>query len=161
MNLLQEYCAYELVINELKTYIISPEHYERLLQDTKLLEQLGISGTGKEIISNYIEYTKQISEVEIHFAFVQHENRKKRYMWEPVNVCKIGNGFYHVFIRGNWLCRECGHNHLGKIIMPMFEADGAFLDVRNMRSSDFPAIFNKIPCEKCGHLLQNHLLVIK
>ena len=161
MNLLQEYCANELVIDGLKTYVIFPEHYEKLLHDTKLLEHLGISGTGKEFISKYIEYTKQISEIEIYLAFVQHENLKIRYMWEPVNVCKLGNDFYHVFIRGNWLCRECGHNHLGKIIMPMFEADGVFLDVRNRRVSDIPSIFKRIPCEKCGQLLQNHLLIIK
>lgn len=161
MNLLQEYCASELVIDGLKTYVISPEHYEKLLHDTKLLEQLGISGTGKEFISRCIEYTKQISEIKIYFAFVQHENRVKRFMWEPVNVCKFGNDFYHIFIRSNWLCRECGHNHLGKIIMPMFEADSVFLDMRNIRTAVIPAIFNKVPCEKCGKLLQNHLLIIK
>lgn len=104
---------------------------------------------------------KQISEIKIYLAFVQHENWTKRYMWQPVNVCKFGNSFYHIFIRGNWLCRECGHNHFGKIIMPMFEADGVFLDMENIRAAKIPAIFNKIPCEACGKLLQNHLLIIK
>lgn len=45
--------------------------------------------------------------------------------------------------------------------MPILEADGVFLDGRNIMTSDIPTIFNKIPCEKCGKLLQNHLLVIK
>ena len=160
MKLLQKYCANELVIDGLKTYIISPEYYENLLHDTMLLEQLSISDVGKEFIPRLIGYTKQISEIKIHFAFVQHENRKIC-IWEPVNVCKYGNDFYHVFIRDNWLCRECGHIHSGKIIMPMLEADGVFLDVQNRRVSDIPSIFSKIPCEKCGQLLQNHLLMVK
>ena len=161
MKLLQEYCIDELIIDGLKTYIISPEHYENLLHDTMLLEQLSISDVGKEFIPRMIEYAKQISEIKIYFAFVQHENFAKRFMWEPVNVCKFGDDFYHIFIRNNWLCRECGHNHLGKIIMPMFEADSVFLDKRNIRTAAIPTIFNKIPCEKCGKLLQNHLFIIK
>ena len=160
MKLLQKYCANELVIDGLKTYIISPEHYENLLHDTMLLEQLSISDVGKKFIPRLIEYTKQISEIKIYFAFVQHENRKIC-IWEPVNVCKYENEYYHVFIRDSWLCRECGHIHLGKIIMPILEADGVFLDGRNIMTSDIPTIFNKIPCEKCGKLLQNHLLIIK
>ena len=161
MNLLHEYCISELVIDGLKTFIISPEHYEELLHDGKLLDQLGVSDTIKEFISGKIEYAKQISEIKIYFAFVQHENYVKRFMWEPVNVCKFGDNFYHIFIRSNWLCRECGHNHLGKIIMPMFEADGVFLDMRNIKTAAITAIFNKIPCEKCGKLQQHHLLIIK
>ena len=161
MNLLHEYCINELVIDGLKTFIISPEHYEDLLHDGKLLEQLSISDVGKDFISRMIEYARQISEIKIYFAFAQHENYAKRFMWEPVNVCKFGDDFYHIFIRNNWLCRECGHNHLGKIIMPMFEADGVFLDMRNIKTTVIPAIFNKIPCEKCGKLLQHRLLIIK
>lgn len=161
MNLLHEYCISELVIDGLKTFIISPERYEDLLHDRKLLDQLSISDITKEFILRYIEYAKQISEIKIYFAFVQHENYVKSFMWEPVNVCKFGDDFYHIFIRSNWLCRECGHEHLGKIIMPMFEADGVFLDMRNLKTAAIPAIFNKIPCEKCGKLLQNHLLIIK
>ena len=160
MKSLQEYCITKRIINTLITYVIIPEHYENLLHDTKLLEQLGISGTGREFISRMIEYARQISEIKIHLAFVQHENRKIC-MWEPINVCEYENNFYHVFIRDNWICKECGHNHLGKIIMPMFEADGAFLDVQNKITYDIPLIFKKRSCENCGKLLQNHLLIIK
>ena len=81
MNLLHEYCISELVIDGLKTFIISPEHYEDLLHDGKLLDQLSISDTIKEFIPGKIEYAKQISEIEIFFAFVQHENYAKRFMW--------------------------------------------------------------------------------
>lgn len=161
-KLLQDYCANELVIDGLKTYIISSEHYEYLLHDTELTEQLGISGfsAAKKFIPRMIEHVKQFNEIKIHFAFVQHENRKIC-IWEPVNVCEYENNFYHVFIRDSWLCRECGHIHSGEIIMPMFEADGVFLDGSSIWASDIPAIFHKIPCEKCGKLLQNHLLIIQ
>lgn len=40
MNLLHEYCISELVIDGLKTFIISPEHYEDLLHDGKINEWL-------------------------------------------------------------------------------------------------------------------------
>ena len=161
MSSLHEYCINELVIDGLKTYIISPEHYDDLLHDTRLLEQLSISDVRKEFIPGMIEYARQISEIKIYLAFVRHENWKKRFMWEPVNVCKFGSDFYHIYIRENWLCKECGHNHTGKIIMPMFEADGVFLDMKNTRTAKIPAIFNKLSCEACGRLLQNHLLITK
>ena len=45
--------------------------------------------------------------------------------------------------------------------MPMFEADGVFLDVWNIKIAIITVIFNKIPYEKCGKLLQHHLLIIK
>ena len=161
MSSLHEYCINELVIDGLKTYIISPEHYENLLHDTKLLEQLSISNIRKEFIPEMIEYAKQISEIRIYLAFVQHENWEKRFMWEPVNVCKFGNDFYHIYIRENWRCIDCGHNHTGKIIMPMFEAEGVFLDRKKVRTAKILAIFNKLSCEACGRLLQNHMLIIK
>lgn len=142
-----------------KTYIISPEHYDDLLHDTKLLEQLSLPGVAKEFISRMIENAKQINEIKIRLAFVRHENRKIS-IWEPVNVCEYGNDFYHIFIRNNWICRECGYIYSGKIIMPMFEADGGFLDVENM-TSEIPAIFNKTSCVKCGKLLQKHLCIVR
>ena len=160
MKLLQDYCINELIIDGLKTYIISPEHYDNLLHDTKLLEQLSISGVAKEFISRMTEHAKRINEIKIHFAFVQHENRKIS-VWEPVNVCEYGNDFCHVFIRNSWLCRECGYIYSGKIIMPMFEADGGFLDAENIMTSEIPAIFNKTSCVKCGRSLQKHLLIVR
>lgn len=68
MNLLHEYCINELVIDGLKTFIISPEHYEDLLHDGKLLEQLSMSDVIKDFIPGMIEYAKQISEIKIYFA---------------------------------------------------------------------------------------------
>lgn len=158
MKKLQEYCASVLRIDGLKTYILSSEHYERILHDQELFEQLDMSDVAQKTISRLIGHAKQICDIKIQLAFVQHESRKVC-VWEPVNVCEYGNHFYHVFIADRWICRECGHDHFGKIIMPMFEADGVFLDTRNNRKPDIPAIFHKTPCKKCGKLLQNHLFI--
>lgn len=158
MELLQKYCSNELFIDGLKTYIISPEHCEDVLHDAQLSEQLDIRGALKEAISIMIDHTKQIHEIKIYLAFVQHKHRKE-FIWEPVNVCEYEGRLYHIFIRDNWVCIPCGHNHSGKIIMPMSEADIHFSD--DKKYPDTPAFFKKIPCDKCGKLLQNHLLIIK
>lgn len=159
MELLQKYCKNELFIDGLRTYIVSPGHYEDVLHDTQLLNQLELhSAEMKNAISVMINYAAQIHEIKVHFAFVQHENRK-RYIWEPVNVCEYEGRLYHIFIKGNWVCIPCGHNHYGKIIMPMAEADILFFD--DKKQTVTPTLFKKIPCDKCGKLLQNHLFIIK
>lgn len=161
MKSLQKYCMNEFIIDGLKTYIISPEHYENVLHDTELLEELGINNDiWKNAISFMLENIKQIHERKIHLAFVKHENWKI-HIWEPVNVYEHDKHFYHVSIGNAWICRKCRHVHRGKIIMPMAEADGIFLERKYLNSFVVPDIFSKIPCEKCGELLQNHLLIIK
>ena len=158
MKTLQKYCTDELIIDGMKTYIVSPKHYESILFDAELAKQLGIPDALKDnIIPKLIENTNRIHELKIHFAFVWHEKRKNC-IWEPINVCEYNGRFFHVYIRDSWLCMECGHIHAGNIIMPMFEADIVFSDHRIF---NVPDIFKKVPCENCGRLLQDHLLIVK
>ena len=71
-----KYHAKELIIDGLKTYIISPEYYESILNDEDLFEKLGICGTFKDIVPVLIGNAGQISSPDVGFAFVRHENRK-------------------------------------------------------------------------------------
>ena len=105
-----------------------------------------------------IKYTKQISSLNIHFAFACN-NKLKIHPYQPINVLEYNNKYYFVNIRNNWICRECQHNTEGLIVMPMAETDSMFLD--NYYQYSMPAVLRKIPCPKCGKQLQNHLCIIK
>ena len=161
MESLQKYCMNKIIIDGLKTYIVPFEYYENIQHDTELLEELGINNDIiRNAISLMIKNTKLNHKIKIHLAFVRHENRKI-HIWEPVNVYEHENHFYHVSVGRAWLCRKCQHVHMGNIIMPMAEADTIFLERQYLNSFVVPDIFKKIPCEKCGNLLQRHLLIIK
>ncbi len=153
---ISEYSDKELIIDGLKTYIISPRHYEEFLSDVELFHNLDIRGTLYDAIQSLIENADQIREIKIELAVVLHENRKIC-RWEPVNVYE---DVCHVFIRRSWMCRNCGHIHKGIIIMPMVESDSTFLEKEQLKNYSFPGIFKKFKCEKCGKEMQKHLYYI-
>ena len=62
-------------------------------------------------------------------------------------------------VRETWMSRECGQIHHGIIIMPMAEYDSAVYPIGN-QLPPVPGMFEKIPCERCGRLLQNHLIIL-
>lgn len=153
---ISEYSDKELIIDGLKTYIISPRHYEEFLSDVELFQTLDIRGTLYDAIQPLIENTRQIRDIKIGLAIVLHENRKNC-RWEPVNVYE---DVCHVFIRRSWMCRNCGHIHKGIIIMPRVESDSTFLEKEQLKNYSFPGIFKKFKCEKCGKEMQKHLYYI-
>ena len=102
-----------------------------------------------------ITATEHISKIKLHFAIVCHENRMIN-IWEAVNVLEHDNLFYHVAVKYTWICRECQNIYRGNIIMPMVEADPIFLEKKYLPNFVVPDCFNKISCEKCGNLFQNH-----
>lgn len=150
---ISEYCDKELIIDGLKTYIISPRYYEEFLRDVELLQNLGIRECFYDFIRCMMGNTFAIREIKIGFAIVLHENRKIC-RWEPVNVYEDA---YHVFIRTSWMCIDCRHFHEGIIMMPMAESDACFLDKKMWNNYSIPSICKKIKCEKCGRELLNHL----
>ena len=152
-----DYSEKELVIDGIKTYVISPDHYEEFLKDDELLKSLDIRGVLYDVIPAMMENAKQIRDIKIGFAIALHNNRKSC-RWEPVNVYE---DVCHVFIRSSWMCRNCGHKHDGIIIMPMAEADAIFLERKELQNFEIPELFGKIKCDKCGKKLQNHLYVIR
>lgn len=154
-----KYHAKELIIDGLKTYIISPEYYESILNDEDLFEKLGICGTFKDMVPVLIGNAGQISSPDVGFAFVRHENRKK-FIWEATNVCEYNGHYYHVSIGNGWMCRKCGYVHKEMMIMPKAESEPSFLEMKYLSAFEVPDIFRKLPCKKCGNILQNHLLII-
>ena len=159
MEILQKYCTEDLVIDGLNTFIISPEFYNVILHDTELFDQLNLHGFMKNAVLTMIENARNIRSIMVYLAFVKHEKRHIA-VWEPINVCKYKNHFYHVGIRYELLCRKCNYMHKGFIIMPKSEYDPIFLEKQYLENYKVPDLFKKIPCEKCGNLLQNHLLII-
>lgn len=111
-------------------------------------------------IMPYIEIAENSGNLELLFAFTQHENRKERFTWMPVNCYKDRNAFYHVYVRNSWMCRECGHMRYGTVIMPIIEHEPIFYSAADNRYPPIPKIFKKEFCEECGRQLQNHLIFV-
>ena len=153
---ISEYCDKELIIDGLKTYIISPRYNEDFLGDVELLQKLEIHECFYDLIRHMMGNTFAIREIKIGFAFVLHENRWIC-RWEPVNVYE---DTYHVSIHSLWMCIDCGHKHEGIIMMPMAEEDPCFLEKKMRNNNSVPRICKKIKCEKCGRELNNHLYYI-
>jgi hypothetical protein len=160
LDALIKYHAKELIIDGLKTYIISPEYYETILNDEELFEKLNIYGAFKEIIPVLIENAEHISSPTVVFALVRHENRKK-FIWEATNVCEYNGHYYHVSVGSGWMCRKCGYVHKERMIMSKAELDPCFLEMEYLAAFEIPDIFKRLPCRNCGNILQNHLLIIE
>lgn len=160
-ELLAKYCIKICTINELDTYIIEPQYYGDILADTELLDKLATSiFASTDSIKNFIGIAKKVDN-QLLLAFVYHKNYIDKFAWMPFNCYENENIFYPIYYRNSWLCRECGHSLCANIIMPMDEADSIFYSGTPNQYPPIPSIFKKIPCPKCGKLLQNHLLILK
>lgn len=158
MEQLEKYCMKKCQINGLDTYILSPEHYGDLLQDSKLLKALHHSDF--EFIKPFIDIASTVTDVELFPALTYHKGWTGQFAWIPTHCYKSGDKFVHVHFRSTWMCRECGHWHSGTILMPTVEADATFYSCTENRCPPVPSIFRKLPCKNCGKPLQNHLILI-
>lgn len=160
-KLLTKYCIKVCNINGLDTYIISPKYYGDMLADTKLLDKLSISIFASiDSIKRFISIAKTVDN-QLLLAFVYHEYYIDKFAWIPLNCYENEMTFYPVHYRSLWLCRECGYPLRANIIMPIEESDSTFYSGTKNQYPKIPFIFKKIPCPKCGKLLQNHLLILK
>lgn len=156
---LERYCLRICCIQGLDTYIISPQNYDALLADRKLLKQF-YSTWVEETLRNLIQIAADVPDGRLYPAVVRHKNRWKKFEWEPVLCYQNRDVFYHVFYRNSWMCRECGHILHTSIIMPMAEADAVFYSGVERNHIEVAPFFQKIPCTKCGRPLQNHLFLL-
>lgn len=159
MKRINEYAEQELIIDDLKTYIIPEQNYEAFISDSEMMRVLGFNQRSVDHMKHMMKTNGDIGNIKVHFAVVYHSNRCK-FQWEPVHVAESEGAFYHVFIRKSWMCKDCGHFHEGIIVMPMSEGDPTFLSGPNRFTYSIPDIFKKIPCECCGHQLNCHLMII-
>lgn len=157
MKKLSEYCLQICCINGLDTYIISPQYHKELMDDTKLLEEMHIR---KDRVPVFVDIAAQCGTDRLYIAFVIHKNYAERFQWEIVNCLRNDDGFFHVFYRDSWKCRECGNIMYAPVLMPMDEADATFYSGMLNRCPPVPDFFKKVPCPSCGRLMQNHLLLL-
>ncbi len=159
MELLTEYDLISCCINGLDTYIISPIQYEMFVKDETLLKKLNLFCIKREIV-DLIQITEKFCTNLLFFALVRHPNRIEKYKYEPVLCYKKKEGFYHIAYRDSWMCRECNNILYTSLIMPKSEEDPIFYCGTESQYPNIPSFFQKLPCPKCGKLLQNHLMSI-
>ena len=149
MEELKKYSCDKILLNDAEIYIIKKECYNDIKNDTGFWEKLKITDSLKKQIDMMIMYAEKNDKINVLFAVAYRKNYHLQY--EPINLVEYENVFYPVNIRNNWLCRECGYSMEGTVIVPNYEVGGI---------NGYPKIFKKVPCKKCGRLLQNCLIEI-
>ncbi len=146
MNKFKKYVYKQRNIENIDTYLIYPEYYKEVIT---LLNLHTFNLTSLDII-------KKVNTVELYPALLYIPRFVERYRWQPILCYKNDKNIYHIQYHNNWICRECGTNN-GSVIMPLSEADTTYY---TFPLPPIPEIFQKIPCKKCGKLLQNHLIML-
>lgn len=156
---IEKYSSAICCIDDIETYIISPEHYSFLIENQELLENL-IPSWAMDWVIRYVQVTKKFDA--LYLAFGHHKNRAVlSFEWEPVLCYEKENTFFHVRYRDSWMCRNCRYVLYAPIIIPLCEADPGFYYETKNRFPDTPPFFQKVPCPKCSSLLQNHLIILE
>lgn len=146
-------------INDIDTYIISPELYSSLIENPALLENL-IPSWAKDRVIYYMQISQKFDA--LYLAFGHHKDRAGLSLeWQPVLCYKKENSFFHVRYRDSWMCIDCKYVLYAPIIMPMCEGEPDFYYGTKNRFPEIPPFFQKVPCPKCGSLLQNHLMILE
>lgn len=153
MERLESYCLKVTCIDKLKTYILSPLCFEQLLHDTELFDSLFRKPSE---IQPFIRIAGKVKNPSLYPAFIYNGAWVERYRYSPLLCCRYEDDFHHVHYHGAWRCRRCGHDN-GAVIMPMSEADSVYYGSTGL--PPVPSAFIRIPCRKCGTLLQNHLIL--
>lgn len=160
IELLKRYCLSICCINGLDTYIISPLYYDLLAADEDFRKDLSeLSIYPYDAFLGLLQTARENAGI-LYLALADHKSRKGRYEWEPVLCYKNENTFYHVSYRSSWKCRDCGYILYAPVIRPMVEVDSGFYFGTERKYPDIPPLFQKVPCPKCGHLLQCHLHIM-
>lgn len=173
MRQLEKYCMDVRCMNGVDTYIISPAHYEDLLQDTELMERLCgteeerpyVTETEKErrvdeIVRWLVGIVETCKEKEVlYLAFIRHKAWKS-FQWEPLYCYRREGIFYHVMYFESWMCRECGYILRAPLIKPMVEHDPNIYSGTENRWPDTPPVFQRVNCPQCGKFLQCHWILL-
>lgn len=169
MRQLVRYCMEVRCINDLDTYIISPQCYEELLSDTELMKllwwhrdqhgQLHLPPDWREeMITGMMENSRKVDN--LYVAAVRLKKMPERSAWEPTYCYHQEDAFYHVMYRESWCCMDCRHWLQAPLIMPMAEHDPLFYQGTENRWPDTPPIFQRVRCPNCGMTLNNHLKLL-
>ncbi|MDE6666273.1 MAG: hypothetical protein K2K14_08840, partial [Ruminococcus sp.] len=82
------------------------------------------------------------------------------HLYDLIPCYKYDGKLYHVSLKNGWVCLECRQpNTFNNItLMPMYESDIDFLPLDVI--PEIPPVFKKIPCQKCGKLLNRRFLIV-
>lgn len=160
MELLEKYSFAIICINGLNTFVISPMYYGSIIDDVEFLKSLNMLWA-RDIIINMIQTISKVDVDKLCLAIVEHKGRIEKFKWEPVVCYKNKDAYYHVIYRNSWMCRGCNNVVHASMIMPISEGDCTFYSENsNNRYPNIEQLFQKIPCNKCGRLLQNHIFIM-
>ncbi|MCM1507643.1 MAG: hypothetical protein NC177_10990 [Ruminococcus flavefaciens] len=152
-KLIEKYCTERHTINGVKTYIVPSEHYKNIYHDIEVSDI-----PVKEHCLSFIRYIENSDIPELLLSIVSLYRDNVQYF---VYCYRYDGKLYHVALTNGWLCLECRQPNAfdGVYAMPMHEDDPTFLphDV----TPEIPPVFKKIPCQKCGKLLNRRFLKIK
>lgn len=152
-KLIEKYCEKEYIIDGVKTYIIPEKHYNSLCHDIEISDMII-----KEQHLSFIRYIEEINIPELYLSIVSLYRGNLQYF---VYCYEYDGKLYHVSLRTGWVCLECRQPNTfdGIYAMPMYEDDPIFLPLD--AKPEIPPVFRKIPCQKCGKMLNRRFFKIK
>lgn len=138
----------EIWIDGILTYLFHPEDLDELLEDSCKTEDFTDCILWHK---KHLSEIAQIEEVKLYPAACHVEKINR---WLPVYCLEWEGSYYHVGFNAQWKCRDCDTEN-GPVLLHQTEV---YSDVYIGREwPQMPTIFKKVPCKKCGHLLQGHL----
>ncbi|MBQ2803526.1 MAG: hypothetical protein IJF07_06475 [Lachnospiraceae bacterium] len=153
MELLQRYLYKSVNIMGLDTHLIRTEAIDELLKDEELLQELGIS---TELIKLPLYGVKEIKKYKAYLA-ICYNSKVRRSFYFPTTCVEYKGNIYHVVYQSWWICRDCKTEN-GPFLRPLLEAESCLYAGLDYFKIPIPDIFTHKRCEKCGHLLQGHLM---
>jgi len=154
-EILNQYTKEVLCIDGLETYIISSEFYHELLN---IIDSIQPNSYFKKELYYYIEVVSSVKNVELQIGVSYNPHIKiESLQWRPILCYKHDKNLYHVSYKEKWRCFDCKYdNHA--VIMQLVDAEP---DVYfGAEKPAYSPLFKKIPCKKCGHLLQGYLIEV-
>lgn len=156
MEYFEKYLYQKVNIYGIDTYIFAPEKYDELLKDEETLNNLPFY---REFVEQYIKTAQKVKNVKLYFALC-HNNHVPKPFWLPVHCLERDGVLYHVVYREYWMCRDCGQE-MGPVLLALVETgESTIYAGLDWRKIPIPNFFQHHRCEKCGHLLQGHLMKI-
>jgi len=154
-DILNQYTSDVLYVDGLETYIISSKFYHELLN---AIDSIQPNSYFKREFNYYIEVVSSVKSVELLIGVSYNPQIKiERLQWRPVLCYKHGSSLYQVSYKEKWRCIDCKYDH-HSVIMQLVDAEP---DVYfGVEKPAYSTLFKKVPCKKCGHLLQGYLIEV-
>ena len=141
----------EIWVDGILTYLFHLEDLDELLKDSSKPEDF------KNCLLWHKKHLSELTRTEGVKLYPAACHVEKINRWMPVYCLELDDSYYHVRLNSWWRCRDCGEEN-GPVLLHQTEV---YRDVYIGRElPQLPPIFKKMPCKKCGHLLQGHLIML-